>query len=132
MLFRSFNSKYKLIHDKLTNAPHVSNIHTEWGTKYEEIATRFYQLITGTTVKEFGMIPHPHFPIFGASPDGICDDTGPRDYCARMLEIKCPTRREFWKRGSKSKWMPHHYWMQMQGQLEVCDLDECDFLQVKL
>ena len=127
-----FNSKYKLIHDKLTNAPHISNIHTEWGTKYEEIATRFYQLITGTTVKEFGMIPHPHFPIFGASPDGICDDTGPRDYCARMLEIKCPTRREFWKRGSKSKWMPHHYWMQMQGQLEVCDLDECDFLQVKI
>lgn len=127
-----FNSKYKLIHDKLTNAPHVSNIHTEWGTKYEEIATRFYQLITGTTVKEFGMIPHPDFPIFGASPDGICDDTGPQEYCSRMLEIKCPTRREFWKRSSKSKWMPHHYWMQMQGQLEVCDLDECDFLQVKL
>ena len=33
-----YNSKFKLIHDKLTNAPHVSNIHTEWGTKYEEIA----------------------------------------------------------------------------------------------
>ena len=127
-----FNSKYKLIHDKLTNAPHISNIHTEWGTKYEEIATRFYQLITGTIVKEFGMIPHPYFPIFGASPDGICDDSGPQEYCSRMLEIKCPTRREFWKRGTKSKWMPHHYWMQMQGQLEVCDLDECDFLQVKL
>ena len=89
-----FNSKYKLIYDKLTNAPHVSNIHTEWGTKYEEIATRFYQLITGTTVKEFGMIPHPRNPIFGAIADGICDDTGPQEYCARMLEIKCPTRRE--------------------------------------
>jgi azurin len=24
------------------------------------------------------------------------------------------------------------YWMQMQGQMEVCDLDECDFFQVKL
>jgi len=127
-----YNSKFKLIHDKLTNAPHVSNIHTEWGTKYEEIATLFYQLITKTNVVEFGMIPHPDFPIFGASPDGICDDTGPMEYTARMLEIKCPTRREFWMKRNKSKWMPHHYWMQMQGQMEVCDLDECDFLQVKI
>ena len=128
----NYKSKYNLIYDKITNAPHISNIHTEWGTKYEEIATLFYQLITKTTVKEFGMIPHPDFPIFGASPDGICDDTGPIEYTGRMLEIKCPTRREFWVKGNKSKWMPHHYWMQMQGQLEVCDLDECDFLQVKL
>jgi len=128
----NYKTKYNLIHDKLTNAPHVSNIHTTWGTKYEEIATLFYQLITGTTIKEFGLVPHPDFPIFGASPDGICDHTGPMEYCARMLEIKCPTRREFWKTGNKSKHMPHHYWMQMQGQMEVCDLDECDFLQVKL
>ena len=127
-----YNSKFKLIHDKLTNAPHISNIHTEWGTKYEEIATLFYQLITRTNVVEFGMIPHPDFPIFGASPDGICDGSGPMEYTARMLEIKCPTRREFWMKRNKSKWMPHHYWMQMQGQMEVCDLDECDFLQVKL
>ena len=127
-----YTSKFKLIHDKLTNAPHISNIHTEWGTKYEEIATLFYQLITRTNVIEFGMIPHPDFPIFGASPDGICDDSGPMEYTGRMLEIKCPTRREFWMKRNKSKWMPHHYWMQMQGQMEVCDLDECDFLQVKL
>ena len=28
-----YRSKFKLIHDKLTDAPHISNIHTEWGTK---------------------------------------------------------------------------------------------------
>ena len=43
-----------------------------------------------------------------------------------MLEIKCPPKRKF------TKSVPPHYMMQMQGQLEVCDLDECDFLQVKL
>ena len=118
--------KYNLIYDKITNAPHISNIHTEWGTKYEEIATLFYQLITKTTVKEFGMIPHPDFPIFGASPDGICDDIGPIEYTGRMLEIKCPPKRKF------THEVPKHYWMQMQGQLEVCDLEECDFFQVKL
>lgn len=42
-----------------------------------------------------------------------------------MLEIKCPPKREF------TKEVPKHYWMQMQGQLEACNLEECDFLQVK-
>ena len=43
-----------------------------------------------------------------------------------MLEIKCPPKRVF------THEVPNHYWMQMQGQLEVCDLEECDFLQVKI
>jgi len=43
-----------------------------------------------------------------------------------MLEIKCPPIRKF------TEEVPEHYWMQMQGQLETCDLEECDFLQVKL
>jgi len=121
-----FTSRNQLIYDKIIQPPYNSNPITEWGVKYEEIATLFYQLITNTNVKEFGLIPHPDFPIFGASPDGICDDTGPPEYCSRMLEIKCPPKRKF------TKSVPKHYWMQMQGQLEVCDLDECDFLQVKV
>ena len=43
-----------------------------------------------------------------------------------MLEIKCPPRRKF------TKEVPRHYWMQMQGQLEACDLEECAYLQVKI
>jgi len=43
-----------------------------------------------------------------------------------MVEIKCPPKRKF------TKTVPAHYLMQVQGQLEVCDLDECDFLQVKV
>ena len=53
--------------------PYETNL-SQNGVKYKEIATLFYQSITGTVVKEFGLIPHPTFPIFGASPDGICDD----------------------------------------------------------
>jgi putative phage-type endonuclease len=121
-----FKTRDELIYDKIVETPFEPNPITEWGVKYEEIATLFYQSITGTVIKEFGMIPHPTFPIFGASPDGICDDTGPMEFCSRMLEIKCPPKRKF------TKSVPPHYMMQMQGQLEVCDLDECDFLQVKL
>ena len=119
-------SRDQTIYDKIVSQPYTSNPITEWGVKYEEIATLFYQSITGTTIKEFGLIPHPKLPVFGASPDGICDDSGPMEFCARMLEIKCPPKRKFTKN------IPKGYWMQMQGQLEVCDLDECDFLQVKI
>jgi len=98
----------------------------EWGVMYEPIATKFYELMNHLTVLEFGLVPHPLFKIFGASPDGICDIDSPEEYIGRMLEIKCPPRRQF------TKEVPRHYWMQMQGQLESCDLEECDFLQVKI
>ena len=78
-----------------------------------------YQKRRGVIVKEFGLVPHPTIPFIGASPDGITTD-------GVMLEIKCPPKRKF------TKEVPEHYWMQMQGQLECCDLEECDFLQVKL
>lgn len=97
----------------------------EWGVMYEPVATTFYEKINNLTVLEFGLVPHPEFKIFGASPDGICDVDSPEEYIGRMLEIKCPPKRQF------TKEVPRHYWMQMQGQLECCNLEECDFLQVK-
>lgn len=97
----------------------------EWGVMYEPVATTFYEKLNNLTILEFGLVPHPEFKIFGASPDGICDIDSPPDYIGRMLEIKCPPKRKF------SNEVPRHYWMQMQGQLESCDLEECDFLQVK-
>lgn len=123
-----FKSKYQLILDKLepNKNPYVSNPITEWGVKYEEIATKFYELLNKVEILEFGLIPHPNFPIFGASPDGICSNSSPCEYIGRMLEIKCPPKRKF------TKSVPKHYWYQMQGQLECCDLKECDFLQVKI
>jgi len=97
----------------------------EWGVMYEPVATKFYELMNDLTILEFGLVPHPEFKIFGASPDGICDSDSSPDYIGRMLEIKCPWKRQF------TKEVPRHYWMQMQGQLESTNLEECDFLQVK-
>jgi len=98
----------------------------QWGVKYEPVATEFYEHLHNLKIIEFGLIPHPNLSVFGASPDGIADIGSPNGYEGRMLEIKCPPRRNF------THEVPKHYWMQMQGQLEVCDLDECDFFQVKL
>jgi putative phage-type endonuclease len=123
-----FNTRDGLLIDKTNTvkAPFISNSIMEWGVMYEQVATTFYEKLNGLTIVEFGLVPHPNFPIFGASPDGICDHDSPKTHVGRMLEIKCPPKRQF------TKEVPEHYWMQMQGQLETCDLEECDFLQVKL
>lgn len=123
-----FKTKESLLIDKSSKdpLPYISNDIIEWGVKYEQVATTFYEKINNVNVLEFGLVPHPEFKIFGASPDGICDENSSEEYIGRMLEIKCPPVRKF------TKEVPEHYWMQMQGQLETCDLEECDFLQVKL
>tara|TARA_B100000686_G_C16775258_1_gene967989 strand:- start:804 stop:1934 length:1131 start_codon:yes stop_codon:yes gene_type:complete len=121
-----FQSRDELILSKIEEKPFEPNPITEWGVKYEDIAIMFYEELYHVKVLDFGCIPHPKFDAFGASPDGICDDTGNDDYIARMVEIKCPPKRKF------TKTVPGHYLMQVQGQLEVCDLDECDFFQVKI
>ena len=121
-----FQSRDELILSKIEEKPFEPNPITEWGVKYEDVAIMFYEELYNVKILDFGCIPHPKFDAFGASPDGICDDTGNDDYIARMVEIKCPPKRKF------TKTVPAHYSMQVQGQLEVCDLDECDFLQVKV
>ena len=121
-----FTTREELILSKIEDKPYESNPITEWGVKYEDIAILFYEELYNVKVLDFGLIPHPTFKAFGASPDGICDDTGNDAYVSRMVEIKCPPKRKF------TKTCPPHYLMQVQGQLEVCDLDHCDFFQVKI
>lgn len=73
--------------------------------------------IMGETAMEFGLLVHPDIPWLAASPDGITS-TG------RMIEIKCPMRRRI-----DPGHVPHHYYPQVQVQMEVCGLDSCYFCQ---
>ena len=59
----------------------------EWGTKYEDVAKKLYEIKNNTLVHEFSCLPHPKYPFIGASPDGISE-------LGRMLEIKCPYSRK--------------------------------------
>ena len=97
----------------------TGNVATRWGTKYEQVATNIYEYRKNTNVIEFGLLKHPEIDFLGASPDGITPD-------GVMLEIKCPYRREI------TGIPPRYYWVQVQGQLEVCRLSRCDFLECKL
>lgn len=93
-----------------------------WGQRYEPVSVELYQHTYNTTVGEFGCITHPVHKFIGASPDGINVDPSSPLY-GRMLEIKNIVNREI--TGIPKK----EYWIQMQLQMEVCDLDECDFLE---
>ena len=94
------------------------------GIKFEPLATKIYEKRNNISIIEFGCLPHPHIPFFGASPDGIVGyDSKNKEYIGRMLEIKCPKSRPI------NGIIPDTYYAQMQGQLEVCDLDYCDYLE---
>lgn len=95
-----------------------------WGQKYEPISVMLYEEMYQTKVEEFGCIPHAKYSFLGASPDGIVVDKKSGRF-GRMLEIKNPISRII--TGVPKK----EYWIQIQIQLEVCDLDECDFLETK-
>ena len=86
------------------------------GVIFEQVATLLYEQRHNTTVIEFGCLPHGELDYIAASPDGITPD-------GVMLEIKCPMKREIIG-------IPRiYYWYQMQLQLEVANLNRCDFLE---
>lgn len=90
----------------------------KWGTMFEPMAIRSYsQERENIEVHEFGLIADPDLEHFGASPDGIND-------MGIMIEIKCPFKREIIDDS-----IPYKYYMQIQGQLAVCKLEECDYVE---
>lgn len=95
-----------------------------WGQKYEPVSIEFYEYLYNTKIEDFGCIKHPKYYFIGASPDGINIDKSNSRY-ARMLEIKNVVNREI-------NGIPKmEYWIQMQVQMETCDLNECDFLETQ-
>lgn len=88
-----------------------------WGEKYEPIAKKFFTKLKSQEVTDIGLVIHKNIPWLGASPDGLLPD-------GKLLEIKCPFHRNI-----VSGRIPYYYWIQVQVQLEVCDLSSCYFLQ---
>ena len=112
------NEDIKIIHSVNTNTP------MHHGQKYEPLSVMLYESMYKTKIEDFGCIQHPLYKFLGASPDGINVDFKSDRY-GRMLEIKNPVSRDI--TGIPKK----EYWVQMQLQMEVCDLDECDFFETK-
>lgn len=96
-----------------------------WGVKYEPVSTQYYEYENKTKVEEFGCVTHDVHTFLGASPDGINVLVENTRLYGRMLEVKNPFTREI-------NGIPKEdYWVQCQVQMEVCDLEACDFLETK-
>jgi putative phage-type endonuclease len=134
--FENNNTKNQLIYEKcqplnqnLTDDIKeivLVNVNTSlhWGQKYETLSLKIYEETYNTKVADFGCIQHDTYLFIGASPDGINIDPNSKRY-GRMLEIKNIVNREI--DGIPKK----EYWIQIQLQMEVCDLDECDFVETR-
>jgi putative phage-type endonuclease len=99
------------------------NENIEHGKCYEKIVCQLYNKKNNTTINDFGLIIHENIPFLGASPDGITDD-------GIMIEIKCPTSRDI--TGNIHDLKTTSYYVQIQVQLEVCNLRVCDFIEYKI
>jgi putative phage-type endonuclease len=109
---------------KIDGTQHVNiNSPFHWGNKYEPVSVQVYEHEYQTKVGDFGCIQHSKYSYLGASPDGINVDPENKERFGRMLEIKNIVNRVI--NGIPKK----EYWVQMQMQMETCDLDECDFLE---
>ena len=103
-------------------------VHTEsplhHGQRYEPVSIQLYEQLYKTRVEDFGCIQHPLYSYIGASPDGINVDPTASRY-GRMLEVKNIYNREI------TGVPKFEYWIQMQLQMETCNLNECDFLETR-
>ena len=118
-----YMNRDKYLQDKLgIGEKFTGNFATRHGTKFEQIATTIYEIRSDLLIFEFGSIPHLKYDFIAASPDGISNGNLPI-----MLEIKCPPKREI-----KDDYIPEYYWVQMQLQLECCNLDICHFVEIKV
>ena len=98
---------------------------TTWGHRFEPVTRRIYELeIAGvdTVCDTLGRFTHPTIPWLSASPDGLIVK-GP--LTGRLIEIKSPKTRQ------PDTFVPFEYYVQMQLQMEVCDLDVVEFVEAQ-
>jgi len=113
-----YESVDALVKKKVLRTKWAGNAATEHGTKLEPFVRDLYDETTGRKTHEIGLVQHREYPWLGASPDGVTED-------GILVEIKCPMSRKI-----EAK-VPKHYWPQVQLQLEITDLEECDFVQYR-
>ena len=95
-----------------------------WGIRFEPVVKQIYQSLTGTRVADLGRLRHPTDRHLAASPDGMIVE-GPLARLGRFVEFKAPVTRKI------LSIVPDDYIAQMQIQMEVGGVEECDYLEIR-
>lgn len=111
-------SAYELLLKKISYVEQETNDAMKWGNLFEPIAVLIYEQKINERCFPIGLVKHKKYEWLGASPDGLL-------LSGKLLEIKCPVKRLIYNT------VPYYYWIQTQIQMEVCDIDECDYFECK-
>lgn len=90
---------------------------TSWGNMFEPVAKQLYCNMNKIHLLDIGFMVHNKLDFYGASPDGVTPN-------GTLVEFKCPISRPI----IKDK-IPDKYMAQIQGQMAVCELSECDYCE---
>jgi hypothetical protein len=97
-----------------------------WGIRFEPVVKQMMETKWSAKIHDLGRLVHQTDSHLAASPDGLIVETPHKDRLGRLVEIKCPYSR---KVGGD---IPFEYWVQMQIQMEVADVDECEYMEVEI
>lgn len=98
----------------------------DWGIRFEPVVKQILADKWGAKIVDSGRLIHPTDPLLAASPDGFITEATDPARIGRLLEIKCPISRDI---GAA---IPFEYWCQMQIQMEVTGIEECEYVEVKI
>ena len=90
---------------------------TSWGNMFEPLAKQIYCEMTKIHLSDIGFVIDDELNFYGASPDGVTPN-------GTLVEFKCPISRPIVK-----DIIPEKYMAQIQGQMAVCQLSECDYCE---
>ncbi len=94
-----------------------------WGIRFEPVVKLLLEHREKWKIFESGRLHHRSNTHLAASPDGIIAESIHPEQIGRLVEIKCPYSRSL---GGE---IPSDYWIQMQIQMEVADVDECEYIE---
>jgi len=97
----------------------------DWGIRFEPVVKQIYEYKYGVIVRELGRLIHPTYNKCSASPDGLVYYCPKNERTGRLVEIKCPVTREI------DGTVPKDYYAQMQMQLHVTQLKNCDYVEAQ-
>ncbi len=99
----------------------------DWGIRFEPVVRAIYMDLTKSVVTDVGRLYHGTLDNLAASPDGLVVETAPEtaERLGRLVEYKAPPTRKLLQK------VPKEYLMQMQVQMEVADIDACDYCEMK-
>jgi hypothetical protein len=113
-----------VVHPSSAKACRTSDMRAfDWGIRFEPVIKQILEKRDTLRIKELGRLKHLVLSRLAASPDGIIEEAENFEKIGRLVEIKCPYTR------SIGKGIPFDYWIQMQIQMEVTDVDECEYVE---